>query len=69
MSFYKEAYRVAGVSYLKYLGITSRCIRNSLKEPYRTDQILRADLYRYSRITFTQKNEMISRMFIISIIY
>merc|ERR1712083_1093547 len=58
MSFYKEAYRAANISFLKYSNICARATRQSLKEPLRSDQVLKADLWRYSMITFNKKNEM-----------
>mmetsp|Transcript_54498 Transcript_54498/g.49057 ORF Transcript_54498/g.49057 Transcript_54498/m.49057 type:complete len:91 (+) Transcript_54498:114-386(+) len=58
MSFYKEAYRVAGISYLRYCNICARATRQSLKEPLRSDHILKTDLFRYSMITYNKKNEM-----------
>lgn len=47
MSFYKEAYRLAGISYLQYSQIAARALRNSMREPMRTDHQLKCDLYRY----------------------
>eukprot|EP01083_Nonionella_stella_P205889 749341_1 len=58
MSFYKEAYRAAGISYLRYCNICARSVRQSLKEPLRSDQILKTDLWRYSWMKFNKKNEM-----------
>eukprot|EP01083_Nonionella_stella_P127889 387399_1 len=56
MSFYKEAYRAAGISYLRYCNICARSVRQSLKEPLRSDQILKTDLWRYSWMTYDKKN-------------
>ena len=58
MSFYKEAYRAAGISYLRYCNLCAAATRQALKEPLRSDHILKADLFRYSMITYNQKNEM-----------
>eukprot|EP00483_Globobulimina_turgida_P008739 UN08757 len=58
MSFYKEAYRAAGISYLRYCNICARATRQSLKEPLLSDQILKTDLWRYSWMTYNKKNEM-----------
>merc|ERR1712087_341763 len=58
MSYYKEAYRMAGISYLRYCNICSRAVRQSLKEPLRSDQILKTDLWRFSWMRFNKKNEM-----------
>mmetsp|Transcript_10834 Transcript_10834/g.17439 ORF Transcript_10834/g.17439 Transcript_10834/m.17439 type:complete len:93 (+) Transcript_10834:120-398(+) len=57
MAFYKEAYRVAGISYLNYCNICARAVRQSLKEPLRSDQILKSDLFRYSWISYDKKNQ------------
>lgn len=57
MAFYKESYRLAGISYLNYSNICARAVRNSLKEPLRSDHILKADLWRYSWITYNERNE------------
>merc|ERR1712087_972523 len=58
MSYYKEAYRMANISYLRYCNICARTVRQSLKEPLRSDQILKTDLWRYSWMKFNKKNEM-----------
>ena len=58
MSFYKEAYRAAGISYLRYSNICARAVRQSLKEPFRSDQILKTDLWRYSWLKYNRKNEL-----------
>ena len=68
MSFYKEAYRAAGISFLRYSNLCARATRQSLKEPLRSDHILKADLFRYSMITYNKKNEMqIGMVYIISL--
>jgi len=43
------------VSYLQYINISGRAVRNSLKEPFRSDAILKTDLYRWTKITFGPK--------------
>lgn len=58
MSFYKESYRLAGISFLRYSNICARATRQSLKEPLRSDQILKTDLFRYSWMRYNKKNEM-----------
>merc|ERR1712087_1025059 len=58
MSYYKEAYRMANISYLRYCNICARTVRQSLKEPLRSDQILKTDPWRYSLLRFNKKNEM-----------
>mmetsp|Transcript_28554 Transcript_28554/g.46857 ORF Transcript_28554/g.46857 Transcript_28554/m.46857 type:complete len:95 (-) Transcript_28554:116-400(-) len=57
MAFYKESYRLAGISYLKYCNICARATRQGLKEPLRSDHILKTDLWRYSWISYSAKNE------------
>ena len=65
MSFYKEAYRAAGISYLRYCNICARATRQSLKEPLRSDQILKTDLFRYSWMKYNRRNEMTTGKFYI----
>jgi len=48
MSFFRAAYREAGISFTRYCQLSAMAIRQSTKEPFRSDAILKTDMYRYT---------------------
>ena len=58
MQGFGAPFRLAGLTFLQYVGVSSRALRHSLKEPLKSKALAREQLF-FNRSTTGEKSELV----------